>query len=157
MDDQVPKLPRLFAPGSDPLDVLRTVGTYGRYLAEVERRAVRAARAAGRSWEDIGDALGVTRQAAWGRFGRTADLSRLAAIQVAMAGPVRVRLQCPGCEAGQSFDVAREGSELVARSVAGGPAYPLPGPVGWTCGSCGASPVREVSLPPDHPGLAEPA
>lgn len=38
--------------------------------AEVEASAVREARAAGASWVEIGDALGVTKQAAQMRFGK---------------------------------------------------------------------------------------
>jgi len=52
----------------DPLEVLRLAGTYRRYLQAVERQAAVAARAAGHSWEDIGQALGVRRQAAWQRL-----------------------------------------------------------------------------------------
>lgn len=40
------------------------------------RDAVAAARKAGDSWTVIGAALGVTRQSAWERFGRTAKLQR---------------------------------------------------------------------------------
>ncbi len=37
-------------------------------------RLVREARQLNRSWEDIGRALGVTRQAAWERYGRKTDV-----------------------------------------------------------------------------------
>lgn len=37
------------------------------------RNRVRQAVAAGASWADVGDALGVTRQAAWERFGKNAS------------------------------------------------------------------------------------
>lgn len=57
-------------PNSTPLDVLRAVGTYQRYLAAVEDQAVKTARALGHTWEEIGRALGVSRQAAWERFRR---------------------------------------------------------------------------------------
>lgn len=39
-------------------------------VAELEAAAVREARSAGASWSEIGDALGVTKQAAQMRFGR---------------------------------------------------------------------------------------
>jgi DNA invertase Pin-like site-specific DNA recombinase len=52
----------------DPIEVLAVSGRYERYLAEVQRRAVRAARASGRTWQEIGAALGVRRQAVWQRF-----------------------------------------------------------------------------------------
>lgn len=54
------------------MEVLRLAGTYQRYLFEVEDKAVRAARAQGRTWEEIGEAVGTTRQAAWQRFGKVA-------------------------------------------------------------------------------------
>lgn len=54
----------------DPLEVIRLAGTYQRYLFEVQDRAVRAARSQGRTWEEIGDAVGTTRQAAWQRFSK---------------------------------------------------------------------------------------
>jgi hypothetical protein len=56
----------------DPMEVLRLAGTYQRYLFEVQDKAVRAARAQGRTWEEIGEAVGTTRQAAWQRFGKVA-------------------------------------------------------------------------------------
>jgi hypothetical protein len=56
----------------DPLEVIRLAGTYQRYLFEVQDRAVRAARSQGRTWEEIGDAVGTTRQAAWQRFSKVA-------------------------------------------------------------------------------------
>ncbi|MCP2335134.1 hypothetical protein [Actinomadura rupiterrae] len=37
------------------------------------RAAVEAARASGRTWQEVGDALGITRQAAFQRFGRPID------------------------------------------------------------------------------------
>ena len=56
----------------DPMEVLRLAGTYQRYLFEVQDKAVRAARAQGRTWEEIGEAVGTTRQAAWQRFSKVA-------------------------------------------------------------------------------------
>ena len=52
----------------DPLEALREL-THGE--AELDRlrvERVRAARAAGASWEQVGEALGVTRQSAWEQF-----------------------------------------------------------------------------------------
>ena len=56
-------------PESDPIDVLRTVGTYKRYLAALEDKAVAAARASGRTWDEIASALGTKRQSAWIKHG----------------------------------------------------------------------------------------
>jgi hypothetical protein len=58
----------LHDPETTPVDVLRAVGTYLRYLSAIEEEAVRAARRTGATWEDIGEAIGVTRQAAWQRL-----------------------------------------------------------------------------------------
>lgn len=55
-------------PASGPLDVLKAVGVYQRYLAAIEQAAAKAARADGNTWEEIGDAIGVTRQSAWQRL-----------------------------------------------------------------------------------------
>jgi hypothetical protein len=52
-----------------PLDFLRELTACTTTLVEaLERQAVDAARAKGHTWEEIGEALGVSRQAAWGRF-----------------------------------------------------------------------------------------
>lgn len=52
-----------------PLDFLTELTKCTQGLVEnLERTAVTAARAQGRTWDEIGKALGVSRQAAWGRF-----------------------------------------------------------------------------------------
>lgn len=47
----------------DPATGLRAVAALRRLADELERRQVRSARDAGWSWQQIGDALGVSRQA----------------------------------------------------------------------------------------------
>lgn len=69
----------LHNPTSTPLDVLRVIGTYRRYLDAIEEHAVRAARRTGTTWEDIGAALGVSRQAAWQRLRQAEEAVRAAA------------------------------------------------------------------------------
>jgi hypothetical protein len=54
--------------GADPLEVLREVSKYQRYLSAIEDQAVTAARSAGRTWEEIAGAVGNSRQAAWKRW-----------------------------------------------------------------------------------------
>jgi DNA-directed RNA polymerase specialized sigma24 family protein len=47
----------------DPATGLRAVATLRRLTDELERQQVRRARIAGWSWQQIGDALGISRQA----------------------------------------------------------------------------------------------
>jgi hypothetical protein len=62
----------------DPIEVLKTVAYFRRYFSSIEEEAIRVARAQGRTWNDIGGALGRTRQAIWQRAGsRSADLQRV--------------------------------------------------------------------------------
>jgi hypothetical protein len=59
---------RLAARGAGALDALSDVAALRRVLEEAELAAVRAARAAGRSWAEIATMLGVTRQSAWEKW-----------------------------------------------------------------------------------------
>jgi len=52
----------------DPLAALRVLTDSEQELDRIRRTQVVAARAAGASWQQIGDALGVTRQSAWETF-----------------------------------------------------------------------------------------
>jgi len=56
----------------DAMEVIRVAAMYQRYFFELQDKAVRLARAQGRTWEEIGQAVGTTRQAAWQRYGRVA-------------------------------------------------------------------------------------
>jgi hypothetical protein len=53
----------------DPADALRAALALRRLSQRVEARGVAAARAQGWSWQQIGDALGVTRQSVHGAYG----------------------------------------------------------------------------------------
>ena len=55
---------------SDPAVGLRAVGALRRLAEQVEAVHVDAARAQGWSWEQIGDALGVSRQSVHAKYGR---------------------------------------------------------------------------------------
>jgi hypothetical protein len=55
----------------DPLVGLRAVVALQRLAEQVEATQVAAARAKGWSWDQIGDALGVSRQAAHKKHGRS--------------------------------------------------------------------------------------
>lgn len=56
---------------SEPLAALRVLADSEHELDRLRRERVIAARAAGASWQQVGDALGVSRQSAWESF--TAD------------------------------------------------------------------------------------
>ncbi|GAA1989156.1 helix-turn-helix domain-containing protein [Microbacterium pumilum] len=55
---------------TDPATGLRAVGALHRLAEKVEALHVAAARRAGWSWEQIGDALGVTRQSVHTKYGK---------------------------------------------------------------------------------------
>lgn len=53
---------------ADPLKLLAGIREGQRNLEKWQREAVTAARKQGQSWDEIGTACGVSRQAAWERF-----------------------------------------------------------------------------------------
>ena len=55
---------------TDPATGLRAVGALHRLAERVEATHVAEARSAGWSWEQIGDALGVTRQSVHAKYGK---------------------------------------------------------------------------------------
>ena len=55
---------------SDPAVGLRAVGALHRLAEQVEAHSVRLAREHGWSWEQIGDALGVSRQSIHAKYGK---------------------------------------------------------------------------------------
>ncbi len=55
---------------NDPAVGLRAVGALHRLAEQVEALAVARAREQGWSWEQIGDALGVTRQSVHAKYGK---------------------------------------------------------------------------------------
>ena len=60
----------LAEPPSDPLAVLELAAEVRGRIEELEARAVADAQADAATWEEIGRALGVTRSAAYQRFGK---------------------------------------------------------------------------------------
>lgn len=50
---------------ADPLDALRALARTEVELDELRRQQVAAARDAGATWEQVGEALGMSRQSAW--------------------------------------------------------------------------------------------
>ena len=65
----------------DPLEALRVLADSELELGRLRRERVVAARAAGASWQQVGDALGISRQSAWENF--TADARGALAANVA--------------------------------------------------------------------------
>lgn len=55
---------------SDPLKVIAGIQQGSGSLDHWQRKAVKAARKQGRTWDEIGSACGVSRQAAWERFSK---------------------------------------------------------------------------------------
>lgn len=53
---------------SDPLKLMAGIREGSRSLDRWQRKAVKAARKQGRTWDEIGAACGISRQAAWERF-----------------------------------------------------------------------------------------
>lgn len=53
---------------TDPLKVVAGIREGNRTMDKWQRKAVRTAREQGRTWDEIGVACGVSRQAAWERF-----------------------------------------------------------------------------------------
>ena len=80
----------LRAAGDDPLRVLEVVARYRRLLDEVANRAATLARRTGKSWDEIAQALGTTRQAAWQRF-RSVDTEERPSFLVMCRFPNRRR------------------------------------------------------------------
>lgn len=58
---------------SDPLKLLDGLGHGARSLERWQRKAIAAAREQGVTWEAIGSACGISRQAAWERFSTGRD------------------------------------------------------------------------------------
>lgn len=56
-----------------PLEGLCEAARVARAVDKLQRDLVQQARKAGQSWTEIGEALGVSRQAAWERFSSAAE------------------------------------------------------------------------------------
>ncbi|WP_264065409.1 DUF3887 domain-containing protein [Mycolicibacterium komossense] len=59
--------------GNDPIEVVRAAHQIREGAETLMGAAVQQAREAGRTWQDIGDVLGVSRQAAFQRYGKPID------------------------------------------------------------------------------------
>jgi hypothetical protein len=70
----------------DPLEVAKMASTFERYFDAVKTEAVKAARGAGHSWEEIASTLGTSRQSAWERYRRAESLRKSRWWPVSMPG-----------------------------------------------------------------------
>lgn len=134
---------------ADPIEVLKTVGTYQRYLGAIEERAVQAARAVGRTWEEIAGAIGVSRQTAWEKFSSKGRDFRPARFSWPPSGIAHIQLRCAGCGERKVFRLERSSDGIRLQDEVTAAEFPLPGPVDWTCASCGSNHRSEVAAPPE--------
>ena len=74
----------------EPLAALRVLTDSEHELDRIRREQVIAARSAGASWQQIGDALGVTRQSAWESFTATTRNSTRASLWACAGSSSRV-------------------------------------------------------------------
>jgi MoxR-like ATPase len=63
---------------ADPLDALRALARFDTELSKLRFDTIEAARCAGATWDQVGEALGMSRQAAWEHYTRSIR-ARLAA------------------------------------------------------------------------------
>jgi hypothetical protein len=63
-------------PEADAIEVLRAVSSFQQYFAAIEQEAVKVARSQNHTWNEIGAALGRSRQAIWQRAASRADRSQ---------------------------------------------------------------------------------
>lgn len=82
-------------PNSEPLDVLRVVGRYKRYLDAVEQEAVKTARRTGATWQEIAETIGVTEQSAWQRLRHLEEAVRKTETGELLTGLLRLSLPKP--------------------------------------------------------------
>jgi hypothetical protein len=70
MDDHMVSVTLTLSDGwkDDPLRVISGISDGAKALAKWQRKAVNVARKQGSTWDEIGAAAGVSRQAAWERF-----------------------------------------------------------------------------------------
>jgi DNA-directed RNA polymerase specialized sigma24 family protein len=59
--------------GTDPHKRLQAIAKLRAMLHHIEESSVAACREAGYEWAEIGDALGISKQAVWQRWGRAVD------------------------------------------------------------------------------------
>jgi hypothetical protein len=99
--------PLLSAESASPLAAIAFIQGVATETGDGMQAAVQRAREAGRTWAEVGEVLGISRQAAFQRFGKPAD---------PRTGRPMASSMLPGA--------AEHGAALVADLVAGRPATP---------------------------------
>jgi hypothetical protein len=57
----------------DAMEVLHMAAMYERYFKEVQSQAAKVLRGEGRTWQEIADSVGITKQTAWQKWGSPAE------------------------------------------------------------------------------------
>jgi len=57
----------------DAMEVLHMAAIYERYFKEVQSQAAKVLRGEGRTWQEIAESVGVTKQTAWQKWGTPAE------------------------------------------------------------------------------------
>lgn len=98
---------------ASPLPTLRGITLGLRYLDKELRDTVDAARRRGHSWQEIADAIGVSRQAAWERFGSNEaeddPISTAIGLLAGSGGPTSEEIRAHEREADAELEVRRYG------------------------------------------------
>jgi hypothetical protein len=92
----------------NPLAVIRGITTGMRNIDQQLRNTVEDARRRGHSWQEIADALGVSRQSAWERFARPEDEERARVVRDVMGS-----LKGPGPTSDEMREIGRQEEEEI--------------------------------------------
>jgi hypothetical protein len=65
------------------MEVLALAAMYERYFQEVQNHAANVVRAKGRTWQEIADAVGVTKQTAWQKWRTPVEKGREFSVRLA--------------------------------------------------------------------------
>jgi hypothetical protein len=109
----------LAAESASPLDAIAFIQGAASELAEGMQSAVQRARSAGQTWAEVGQVLGISRQAAFQRFGRPADpvTGQSTALPLLSGAAERGAALLADLAAGRWAEVSRDFNERVAQKL----------------------------------------
>lgn len=109
----------LAAESASPLDAIAFIQGAASELAEGMQSAVQRARGAGQTWAEVGQVLGISRQAAFQRFGRPADpvTGQSTALPLLSGAAERGAALLADLAAGRWAEVSRDFNERVAQKL----------------------------------------